>query len=60
MENSQLRTSVINKHLGSSTLKNGKENLIKKRPSTTKLDLVSFFVIIGKNIPGKHLVNSNF
>ena len=41
MENdSHLKSSIINKRLNSTTLKEGKENLIKKRPSTTKLDLV--------------------
>jgi hypothetical protein len=35
--------SVINKRLNSTTLKEGKENLVKKRPSSTKLDLVYLF-----------------
>jgi hypothetical protein len=35
-------------------MKEGKENLIKKRPSTTKLDLVISNSFIGKNIPVKH------
>jgi hypothetical protein len=44
MENdpSILKQSIINRRINSATIKEGKENLIKKRPSTTKLDLVTF------------------